>query len=423
MSIKFNLSTILLFLLFAAFCLPDANLMLFSVGGIFITLKEVVLILFILFYWLLPLHCHVVDFRTRNLIRLFLFCIVFNELLKVLVYDQSLFNAIKSLRTGLPLISAMVILLAGVRLPPLMAVKVLCWSLMTSFLLTGVFYILRLEFQYVTASGVETFSSLQQSGRFFNQNFEFSILGLTFLLFEWPKLKKPEKSVYRFLASTSILALIAAALAFNRTVYIGILIIVAVSLFKRNSASALIRATAICVSLLSILYYLYHTNPAISRQIDKRIVSVIEGGQQHLAANVLENNRDVLYEQYLENVKVFWALGIPMEKPLSITFDRKTLERRALGTSDIGLLNIWMRYGLLSLIFFIMIFYYSFVTHKTLIIGSGWNVIKYSAIVFFILSFNIDTLVKHNAIILLSLMATFYPTMVMSKRLELRQSI
>lgn len=335
----------------------------------------------------------IADRKLKNLIAWFLIIIVFTELFKHLYYDEGLGNAVKTIRIGLPLFSTLLLVYTGIR-PDIEKVwRTLLWAISISAVLTLITPFVYLPI-YPSIEGENISEAVQ--GRLMNSNSSFGIIGI-YLLYKdkdrwynkgWlPKL-------------TSLLSIAVLILSFNRT-YLALLVLAFIYLsFTEFSLRKTFKIISIPIVALGIFWAAYNYSEVIQRQVDNRIFDIILGTTQ-LSESVYENNREVIFNGVGDRIKEgYWMFGLSHDSPI-FTWYRDSSMYSDFGyfvmtTTDTSVINILLRFGIFPLIIFLIILYRMFKKRSS-------GIYYYTLIIFLLASLNVDSILRHNSILFLSI--------------------
>lgn len=416
------------FLLALAFLPPDYRLLYFpALGGVILSAREVcLLILPVVYYFFYPNRSiHVIGVDLRKLIFVFFGIIVLAEVLKMGFYRQSVFDIAKNIRTGIPLFSGLLIIVQGVKMNPKSCIGMFLGILAISLLLTPLMFLLGIEPGYRDLGHGEIDLELVRQGRFYNQNFGFAFIGVVALLISgnWKQTGRTDRTIYCFLLAASAFAVLVAVLTFNRTYLAGISLVSLFCTIRYFRASLVLKVVLVALLGIGPSVLLYKSNDEVQRQVDKRILDVVEDPELFLES-VYYDNRDVLYSYYLDRLQQYWMVGLPGYLPVWVS---------SVGTnskSDISLYNIWIRYGVCSFIIFMIISGKMFFEFRRRLarpeddnLGSGvLRAVVISLPFYFLAGLNIDALVSHNSIFFILFLLTFSATWAMNEKNDIRWS-
>lgn len=401
------------FLLALAFLPPDYRfLYLPSFGGIIFSAKEISLMaLPVVYYFFYPdRKLHVISPGLRQLIFLFFGAIVLAEFLKMGFYRQSVGDIAKSVRVGIPLFSGLLILVQGVKLNPKWCVSVFLSILALSMLLTPIMPFLGLDGVYRDLGDAEIELEVLKRGRIFNQNFPFALIGVAalFVCRKWGAGDRAERRLYHLVVALSCLSVLVAVLSFNRTFLAGMALVGVICSIRYFQASRLVKGGLIVLIAIGPALAFYNTSEEVQRQVDTRILEVLEDRDVFLE-RIYYQNRAQMYEYYWGDLKQFWSLGLPGYRHPWVTSE---------GTSsktDISLYNIWIKYGLGALVVFVVFwakFYRSARNwlgriQSDSIAGGLLRAVVVAFPVYLLASLNMDVLVHHNAGFYILFLMTF----------------
>ncbi len=396
-------------LLFLIFVLPDWDLGSFQLGPVITDIREVSLVLLPIVYFFYPSqNKSSLRLATKYWILAFFILLVGTELVKKMHYGISLFDTIKNLRIGVPVFSGLLVLLQGKKVNPEFCLKTILVAIIISCVLTPLFVLLGIEPANFTLEDRQLQVQYLEQGRLINDNYEFGLIGIA-LLYLVPKVHTYKTGLKRLLLIASVFSLIIMVLFFNRTLLTATFLLGLILFFKNFSLKTLAYITGAVVLIAVIGGYFYQTNAEVREQVQDRILIVFqeEGG---LAESVYYDNRDKLYAEYLDQLGDHWLLGIPGGDVLIDTGNVMSSK------SDISFFNVWIRYGIVAEIVFIIIFIAVCLDHKKKLEYLPRGSLSYqigravmlTIPLFVLVSFNVDVLVGHNAILFLLLFMNFF---------------
>ena len=324
--------------------------------------------------------------RIKRNIVLFFIVLVFTEVvLKNLLYGQSPGEAFNSIRIGLPLFSSLILIAQGIRADIRIVWKTLLMAISASSLISFLSLVIDLPIYYGLESGANILEATR--GRVGTANNTFGIIGLYLLIEDKNKWYNQGKLV----KITAVLSLISLLLGFNRT-YLALLFLEGLYLTRKNiSVKKVMKVLFIASIFLGIAFYVYNTNDIIRYQVDKRMLSVVLG-EAALKNSVIENNRDIFYDNIEARIKEnHWIIGLPYKKPIFRSYNFEN-EYVATAKTDISFINILLRYGFLVLLLFFVVLHLMY-RNKYFIPIIFW--------VYFVASFNIDSLLAQNSVFFL----------------------
>lgn len=376
--------------LFIGFFLPSNSIFHISIAGAEIQIREIA-------FLLLPvinLFCYsknkvkVADKKIQYLILFFIGTIIVTELLKHMYYGGGIGSTLKTIRIGLPLFSCFLILFFGIRANIEKVWRTLLWAVSASAVLTLITPFVHLPI-YPTIEGGDFIQAT--AGRFINANASFGIIGI-YLLY------RDQERWYNtgwLPRVTAILGVIILIVTFNRT-YLALLALAFVYLsFSEFSFKSAIKYVSIPLFALGAFYTAYNYSDVVQRQVDNRILSIVLG-ETELVESVYVDNRDQIYFGVRDRIKEgYWLFGLPDNKPIFYWY--RYLGVQAMSTTDTSFVNIFLRYGAIPLILFLFIF-------LKLYQKSPPGIVPYTFIVFSFASLNVDSLLRHNSILFLTIL-------------------
>ena len=344
------LHTLFYILLFIGFVLPTNNAFYLPLPGVMLSIRE-------LAFLLLPLinaFCNSsnrsfsVTRKVKGTILVFLGIVLFTEFFKMLAFGQGAGDAFKALRIGFPLFSSLLLLWQGIRVDIRLVWKVLLWAIAISVILSIVSTFVYLPI-YHNAEDDDILSASQ--GRLGNANSSFGLIGLYLLFKDRDKwFNRGRLPLY-----ASILGIISLLLTFNRTYLTVFFIFLTYLSFTTLSIKTAFKIIAVPVAFLGILMITYNYSPVIRDQIDKRILSIIFE-ETTIAESTIESNRDKIYDGIqLKIAQNYWIVGLPYREDIFVYF--KLGEYRGAKKTDISLVNILLRHGIIPLFLFLTLLY------------------------------------------------------------------
>ncbi|SFT62978.1 hypothetical protein SAMN05216474_1422 [Lishizhenia tianjinensis] len=379
-------------LLFVGFFLPTNSNMYIPLPGVLLKVNE-------LAFLLLPvinLFCksniakHKIDNKLRKNIFFILITVLITEfVLKPFLFGQSVGDSFKSFRIGLPLFASLLILYQGIRVNVRTFWKVLLFAIGISVLLSVLSIFIYLPIYY-KADEENVLNMLQ--GRIVNSNGSFGIIGLYLLFADKEKWYNEGKLV----KIVSVLSVIALILTFNRT-YLALLALELLYLtYKSFSLNTLKRLVVLTTMFLAVISYSYYNFGMIRRQMDKRILSIINS-EVSIHESTIKGNRDMIYEGIRLRIdENYWLIGLPYKIPIFIRPSMYGKESQELRKTDTSIINVLLRYGVIPLILITLVF--------NLLIKRDKNYgFKTVFIIYLLASLNTDSLVGQNAIFFLIL--------------------
>lgn len=375
--------------LFLGFFLPSNSSFFISFIGVELQVREVAFLLLPI----INLFCSsikkvkIADKKLQFLILFLIGLVVITETLKHLYYGGGFGAASKTIRIGLPLFSCLLILFVGIRANIEKIWFTLLWAISASAVLTIITPFVDLPI-YPTIEG-ENFLEAN-SGRFTNSNASFGIIGLYLLYSDQDKWYNQGMLP----KITAILSIVILILTFNRT-YFALLSIGFVYLtFSSFSTKRALKFISIPVISVLSFFIAYNYTDAIQRQVDNRILNILYGESEFIQ-NVYVGNRDQILEGVFQRIgEGYWLIGLTFEKPIFYRYGYR--EIIPLSTTDTTFINILLRYGIIPLTISIFICIRLFKRSKH-------PFYTFTALIYIIASLNIDSLLRHNSILFLTL--------------------
>lgn len=386
MQILFN--RIFYVILFIGFFLPTNSKFYLPLPGVLLSINELAFILLPIINLFCYSKHNVIIKNTRikrNIVLLFIVLVFTEVVVKNLFYGQSFGEAFKAIRIGLPLFSSLILIAQGIRADVRIVWKTLLMAICVSEILGYISLVINLPIYHDIESSVNILE--ERRGRLGTANSTFGIIGLYLLLEDKNKWYNQGKLV----KMTAVLSLIGLLLGFNRT-YLALLFCEGVYLTRKQfNVKKIMKVLSIASIFLGMTFYVYNTNNTIRYQIDKRIFSIILG-EKDLKESTIANNRDIFYENIEARIKEnHWIIGLPFKKPVFIDYNMEN-GYFARSKTDISFINILLRYGLLVLLLFFVVLHLMY-QKKYFIPIIFW--------VYFLASFNIDSLLAQNSVFFL----------------------
>ena len=379
--------------LFLAFFLPTNSRFYLQLPGVLLSINEFA-------FFLLPiinLFCysrHNAIFKNtrlkRNIVLLILVVVFTEVIVKKLMYGQSFGEAFKTIRIGLPLFSSLILIVQGVRADIRIAWKTLLVAISASVIISLLSLAVNLPIYQDLESSADILK--ERKGRLGNANFHFSLIGMYLLIQE----NNNWYSRGKLVKITAILSVLALILTFNRTL-LAILFLetIYLTLVKFN-LKKIRKITSYGILVLLIFFGAYFNSQSMRYQMDRRIFSIVLGDES-IAENTIEGNRDVIYSAVEEKLTSgYYFIGLPLKIPIFTWAPRWSFEEeRIMSVTDTSALTILLRYGIIPLILTLLILrqLYSF---------SNNLFFKTILILYLIASLNIDVILRQNSILFLA---------------------
>ena len=347
--------------------------------------------------------------KLKTLIAWFLIIILFNELFKHLYYDEGIGNAIKTIRMGLPLFSSLLLVYTGIRADIEKVWHTLLYAISVSAVLTLITPFVFLPI-YPTVEGQNILEALY--GRLVNSNNPFGFIGI-YLLF------KDKGRWYNqgwLPIITALLSIASLMLSFNRT-YLALMVLAYVYLFFTEfSFRNIFKIVSLPIIAIGMFLAAYNYSEAIKNQVNLRIFDIVMGPTL-LSESVYENNREVIFDGVSNRIfQGYWLFGLSYDTPVFSSYNGSNNEYSGVPSTDTSVVNILLRYGIIPLLFFLVIFYHLFSRSKP-------GVFIFSFSIYSLASLNTDAFFKDNSILFLLaiyLIQNYYPK---SKSVQLNLSI
>ncbi|WP_432673085.1 hypothetical protein [Flavobacterium sp. SM2513] len=384
-------------LLFIGFFLPTNSSLNISLPGVSIFVNE-------LAFLLLPvvnLFCTnkskkiQIGLKISKYIILYLILVFLTEFIfKSIVFNQSIGDGFKAFRIGIPFYSSILLLYSGFKADIKIIWKIILWAVVISVLLS----IISLYIDLPIYSDTEDMSVLEfNQGRVVNSNAAFGIIGLYLLFADKDKWYNQGKLV----KYASILSVIALVLSFNRT-YLALMVLeFAYLAYKTLTFNSIFKILVYPFVFLIVTFIAYNNNVLIQRQIDNRILSILFE-EQTLAESAIDGNRDMIYEGMLSRIEEgYWVIGLPYNEPIFLNNSAYVANDVPMSVTDTSPINVLLRYGIIPLLFWLLILKTMFKKNKSLFFRTA-------LIIYAVASLNLDALFRHNSILFLIII--FYLT-------------
>lgn len=319
----------------------------------------------------------------------FICYVVAIEFIKEIMIEGSIGDFFKSLRLSLPLLSAITILITGLRVD----IKKFWFILLITIFVSNLLSIFAFLFEITRFLPPE--ESYTRFGRMFNSNSGFGLIAL-YLIFESKKVWYNKGWFVFVVVITSFVGLL---LSGNRTM---IIVAILLSLFigiNKYSVKTVLRSSFFLLLAVYAFYLLYSNNQYIERQMNRRVLPLISGD-----VSVLEDayfgSREIILEdtkKKLENGS--WMVGLPYSKEI-FEYGNDIYQKSGRGKmkmTDTSLINILLRYGVLALLLFLLFFF--FLYRGNYLKENKSYIFLYTFPFYFLAAFNIDELVQHNSIL------------------------
>ncbi len=378
-------------ILFFGFFLPTNSSFFLPLPGVQLSLSEFA-------FFLLPIinvFCYSPNstiFKSPRLKRnivLLIVVVVFTEVVvKKFMYGQSFGDAFKAIRVGVPLFSSLVLITQGIRADIRIVWKTLLFAISASVLIALLSLVISLPiYQELDSANILE----EQKGRLGNANFQFGLIGLYLLVQE----SDQWYSKGRLVKITAILSVFAVILNFNRT-FLALLAVETIYLLWAKFDFKKFRKIIFYGFLALIIFFgAYFNSQTMRYQMDQRIFSILEG-QQTLAENTIEGNREVIYNAVQEKLADgYFVLGLPYKTPIFTWAARWSFQDdRVMRVTDTSIFTILLRYGVFPLILIFLIL-------RQLYLFSNNPFFKTILILFLLASLNIDLILRQNGIFFL----------------------
>ncbi|WP_343486611.1 hypothetical protein [Allomuricauda sp. d1] len=316
--------------------------------------------------------------------------VVFTEVIaKKFMYGQSLGDAFKAIRVGLPLFSSLILIAQGIRADIRIVWKILLLAVSASVLIAILSMFVSLPI-YPNFEGADILR--EQGGRLGNANFQFGLIGMYLLIQE----SNQWYSKGRLVKITAILSVFAIILSFNRTLLALMFLEAVYLLWNKFNFKKIRKIIFYGILALVVFFGAYANSQTMRNQIDKRIFSILEG-QQTIAENTVEGNREVIYEAVEEKlISGYYVLGLPYKTPIFTWVARWSfLDDRHMTVTDTSAFTIILRYGIIPLLLIAIILRQLYVLSNNLFF-------KTILILFLIASLNLDLLLRLNSTLFLA---------------------
>ncbi|MDO6605161.1 hypothetical protein [Arenibacter palladensis] len=380
-------------ILFIGFFLPTNSEFYVPLPGVLLSINEFA-------FFLLPiinLLCYsennvtIKNNRLKINIVLLILVVVFTEVVvKNLVYGQSPGEAFKTIRIGLPLFSSLLLIVQGIRADISIVWKTLLLAISASVIISFISLVVPLPIYHDVESGTDILEASR--GRVKNSNFLFGLIGMYLLIQD----NNHWYSRGRLVKITAILSVFVLILAFNRTLLAILFIQTIYLLWKKFDLIKLRKISFYGILVLLIFFGAYLNSQTMRDQIDKRIFSIVLGDES-IAENTIEGNRDVIYSAVEKKLKSgYYVLGLPYKTPIFTWPPRWSTDvERDIRITDTSALTILLRYGFIPLILTLLII-------RQLYRFSNNLFFKTILILYLMASLNIDVILRQNSILFLA---------------------
>jgi hypothetical protein len=284
--------------------------------------------------------------RLKRNIVLLVIVVVFTEvILKKFMYGQSLGDAFKAIRVGLPLFSSLILIAQGIKADIRIVWKTLLFAVSASVLIAILSMFVNLPIYPNFDDGADILR--EQGGRLGNANFHFGLIGMYLLIQE----SDQWYSKGRLVKITAILSVFAIILSFNRTLLALMFLEAVYLLWNRFNFKKIMKISSYGILALVVFFGAYANNQTMRNQIDKRIFSILEG-QQSIAENTVDGNREVIYTAVEEKLTSgYYVMGLPYKTPIFTWVARWSFQDdRHMRVTDTSAFTIILRYGLIPLL-------------------------------------------------------------------------
>lgn len=392
-----NASVFFCLVLFLGFCLPNNSQFFINVFGAQIAIREFAFLALALINLLAKRRAQetLPSGKIRQLAGLILLLAALSELLKILAYGQGVTGAINSLRIGLPLFSCLLILATGLRVN----IELVWKTLLVTVAFSSTLALLSIFVNLPIFGVIEQGSILEETrGRVINANYSFGIIGLA-LLYRGRGAWYGHGPLFIVAAIISLVALIA---TWNRTYLILLVPAVLYLTFTGFRLRNALTYITVPVLVLAFAVWLYASFDVINRMVDHRIINPLTG-QTSAIESIYIDNRDIIFEgAWLRVQEGYWILGLPIHEPIFGRAARTDIGWQYLNVTDTSALNVLLRYGIIPLLLLGYLFLAMARTNRSF-------VFRFVLIIFAVASLNIDSLMRHNSILFLTLL--FFTTM------------
>ena len=400
---------IFLVLIWFAFLLPAKNWGAFPFIVGHTSLSELAIIAMPFVYALYPQNDAIVSNATYSVLRkailLFFGFSIFINILQYLIYGGSGMDYFRENRPLIPMYVSLILIYLGPRIKSKLFLVNFCLCLTASFIISLSMFLLDIEFTpfFRTDFDKEAYEVISQ-GRLYNVNGDFAYLSLS-LLVGIGIYRKSLKRLWFFptFILCCLICLIVAYLSFNRTfIFISLFMLLFFSVRFFSMQTNLI--VLVCIILaITTMYFAFNLVEPVRTQIENRLV-IPSQNREAFFKSFYYGNRDILYMDYSEVINKFFPIGVPPTVSISEKYLRGQIVSQ--NTSDISLLNVLFRVGIIPLIIYILIWkmFYKYISamkvSDTKPIGKTLQLsLLYSLPFMALASFNIDLFVSHYSIL------------------------
>lgn len=405
---------IFLGLIWLAFLLPSKYWGAFNFIIGHTNLSEMAIIAMPFVYALYPRNDAIVSetkyLRMRKAIFIFFGLILLVNIMQFLIYSGAIKDYILANRSLVPLFVSLALIYMGPRIKSRLLILNIGLCLSLSFAISLLYVFFNLEFTPIFSTELdEEAFEIFAAGRVGNINADYSYLSVYILVLAsvyWKYIKK--NVLFIVLMASCILGIFVNYMTFNRTFMIISPLMIAFFAYRYFNLRTIMTVIIMVCSSFIFIYYIYTINDIIRYQVDNRIIYTAQSKERFLTSAYYDN-RDVLYMSYLEAGEKYFPLGVPPTATVTERYHRGRF--LSYNTTDISLLNVFLRFGIITAILFILIgtLFYKYIASKKLENSPVINKIiqlslLYSLPFMALASFNIDLFVGHYSVLFISIL-------------------
>lgn len=395
------------------FAFPEKHFLSFSIFGIAnLNITEFCSLLIPISYFLIPSKKSKTPDHLKNLIAVFIVYFFLTSFFKATLISGSLVHIIHEYRISMVFFAALVVLYMGQKIESKYFVFLFSFFLLISYSISLLGFVFDVDFTPRSVRYDDMEYSTLRNGRVINGNKDFAIFGIYFLFTKKHLVRFVQPKFLSFIAVVSSVSIIIAVLNFDRTLFALMLLEVLLLGFnlKQNFFKFLAKVLLFVVCIFVIGLYIYDTNDEVKRQVDRRILNIVlsDNVSNNLSNNVWEGNRDFMLSGAFETFLRHLLFGTNYNDPLFYYPDGTAAMQ-----TDVTIVNVLARNGIIGLILYIMIFVGLMNTikrRKKLSTGFELYVLNLLSIViplFLLYSLNHDTIYRGSLIIVIALLFTF----------------
>ncbi|WP_299534715.1 hypothetical protein [Ulvibacterium sp.] len=287
--------------------------------------------------------------------------------------------------------SSLILITQGIRADIRIVWNTLLFAISASVIISVLSLVINLPIYYEMESGADVLTETR--GRLGNANFFFGLIGMYLLIQD----RNNWYSKGKLVKITAILSIFALILTFNRTFLALLFLETIFLLWVKFDAKKFRKIVSYGILVLLIFFGAYSTNETMRNQMDKRIFSILLG-EQSIAEETIEDNRDIIYSAVIEKVTSgYYVVGLPFKTPIFTWPPRWSTDvERDIRVTDTSAFTILLRYGIIPLLLSLLIL-------KQLYSFSNNLFFRTILILYLIASLNLDIILRLNSILFIAL--------------------